>query len=333
MLATESDNISGLQLVDSETECLSNLGHDRDSSGINPRVTHRARADELRRQGRAARSQRTISAMVNKERPEEIEARAIVERITGISWEHHDANGAADYITSDHSTAAMEVTTVTNQELKGSVAMLARLRNTPYPDSRLDCCWSMTIDEQHRALKGIESRVANAIAGLQLHGISSVNEWEWATYIWGGHAAGGTVALLAQDSVQAAYRSPELCAAMSTHSTHYIVFMSSGGGSASGSEASLSLILTELLGREDNFKKLRAESVDQRHLFVWLDDQTDFAVARPLDRQDDSRWDHFGLPNSPPELPDVDQLWIVHRLSRRGWHWTGHLWEAVDAEA
>lgn len=272
----------------------------------------------------------TLRCMANKERPEEVEARVIVERITGLELIHHDANGAADYITADHSTAALEVTTITNQGLRSSSELLAQLRNNPHPDGRLECCWSATVDEHHRKLKGIQLRIANAIAGLQDHNVSSVSEWEWATYVWGGHAARGAVEILVRDRVQSVERWAEYCQAQDDHPIHCITFMTSGGGSAAGSEDSLALIVEELLARDDNSRKLRAETVSERHLFAWLDDQTDFAVARPLDRDDDARWEHFGLPSSSPNVSDVDHLWVVHRRSRRGWHWTGEVWESVS---
>lgn len=268
--------------------------------------------------------------MANRERAEEVEARVIVERITGLEFEHHDATGTADYITTDHSTAALEVTTITNQALSGSIKLLAELRNSPHADSRLECCWSATVSEHHRKLKGIQLRIADAVVGLRDHNITSVHQWEWATYIWGRHPARSAVEILVRDQVQTVERWPEYCEAQDVHSTHCITFMSSGGGSAGGSDASLALIVEELQARDDNSRKLRAETVSERHLFAWLDDQTDFAVARPLDRVDDGRWEHFGLPTSRPNVSDVDHLWVVHRRSGLGWHWTGEAWESVS---
>ena len=52
------------------------------------------------------------------------------------------------------------------------------------------------------------------------------------------------------------------------------------GWSASGSDAALELIEAELNAKPDNYGKLRG--ADEKHLFTWVDGDTDLAVARPF---------------------------------------------------
>lgn len=104
------------------------------------------------------------------------------------------------------------------------------------------------------------------------------------------------------------------------------------GGAASGSDGALEHLISALESKPDNVEKLRASGADERHLFVWIDDNTNFAIARPLSR-DAPPWDDggFGLPSKPPEIdPAITHLWVVHERSRRGWLWRGDAWQPLE---
>jgi hypothetical protein len=83
--------------------------------------------------------------------------------------------------------------------------------------------------------------------------------------------------------------------------------------------------------KKDNPRKLSASGVEQRHLFVWLDDDTRFDIARPLSREAPSWGDErFGLPSASPSLdPAISHLSVVHERSRLGWLWDGDTWRGL----
>ena len=111
---------------------------------------------------------------------------------------------------------------------------------------------------------------------------------------------------------------------------HRIDIVRASGYSASGSDAALALIEEDLNEKHDNFGKLRG--ADERHLYVWVDGDTDLAVARPFRGGKPDEWDHFGLPTRSPKLNEpVDHLWIIDRATSKGWVWRSAGWVSLDA--
>jgi hypothetical protein len=113
---------------------------------------------------------------------------------------------------------------------------------------------------------------------------------------------------------------------------HKVLPSPGSGGSAGGSDEAFGLIEVALGGKPDNAEKLAASGAQERHLFVWLDDNTPFGMARPLSR-DAPDWDDgsFGLPSRAPDVdPAITDLWIVHERSRRGWRWSRGVWTSLD---
>lgn len=83
--------------------------------------------------------------------------------------------------------------------------------------------------------------------------------------------------------------------------------------------------------KNDNPKKLKASGAEQRHLFVWLDGDTRFDIARPLSREAPA-WggEGFGTPSKAPVLDAaITHLWVVHQESRFGWLWDGVTWREL----
>ena len=89
--------------------------------------------------------------------------------------------------------------------------------------------------------------------------------------------------------------------------------------------------------------RLSESGADQRHLFVWIDGATPFAIERALShggegwvRDDEDSGavtdDAFGLPAQDPHLdPAISHLWVVHERSARGWLWSADLgWRALE---
>lgn len=112
---------------------------------------------------------------------------------------------------------------------------------------------------------------------------------------------------------------------------HSIWPSTGSGGSVSGSDESLDRLMEVLNEKTDNPTKLRASAAEQSHLFVWLNDDTLYNIARPLSRQSPSWADEgWGLPATKPQLdPAITHLWVVHDGSRLGWLWDGEKWREL----
>ena len=108
-----------------------------------------------------------------------------------------------------------------------------------------------------------------------------------------------------------------------------------GGGSASGSDESMVMLIDALALKPDNAQKLGSSDAENRHLFVWIDGATPFGIERALSHVAPS-WDDegdsgFGLPSLAPQFdPVVTHLWVVHERSGRGWLWNSQEWQALE---
>lgn len=272
--------------------------------------------------------------MTNEERPDELEARAIAERVLGVSLVHADANGDVDYrfTRSNGKRGALEVTTVTDP--KNKIARDHWVRSAPEygPAPSLRQCWQVWINDRDARYKGLLARLEPALAALEkadrrfergrLHEFIGPPEPERRA----AHA-------LSREKVTQAFPYPELCRAEQHEAPHRIDVVRESGWSASGSDAALELIEADLNAKPDNYGKLRG--ADEKHLFAWVDRDTDLAVARPFRGGTPTEWEHFGLPSREPNLLEpVDALWIVDRATGTGWIWTPVTgWTSLDVAA
>lgn len=259
--------------------------------------------------------------MANLERPEELEARAIVEAALGVSLNHADHNGDVDYCftTRDGVRGALEVTTVTDSKHK--IARDQWTKESPKYGSApsLDQCWQVWIEDIEVRYRNLPGRLEPALAALEAAG-RRFDRGRSHEFISSPAAERDAAQLLVYEKVTWAMPYPELCLAEDHGPPHRIEIVRGSGYSASGSDAALELIEEDLNAKRDNFYKLRG--ADEKHLFAWVDGDTDLAVARPFRGGQAAEWDHFGLPTRSPELLEpVDQLWIVDRATSTGWLW------------
>jgi hypothetical protein len=270
--------------------------------------------------------------MTSKERPEEVEARAIVEVAIGASLDHADSNGDVDYrfTTADGRKGALEVTTVTDP--KNKIARHQWIKESPKygPSPSLKECWQVWIDDTDVRYKGLLDRLEPALATLEAAD-RRFNRGRQHEFFGSPEPERRAAQVLAREKVTQAMPYPELCRAEGHEPPHRIGIVRESGWSASGSNAALALIEDDLNAKPDNFGKLRG--ADEKHLFTWVDHDTDLAVARPFRGGQVTKWDHFGLPTRPPELMEsVDQLWIIDRATSTGWTWTATSgWASLDA--
>lgn len=267
---------------------------------------------------------------MNTERPDEKDAKRIVEQTMSITLEHTDGdiNGSVDYQSPD-GLRAVEVTRLTDGRIRAGRKALDASRNAEPPETDLQSCWLVIAPDTQSKLNTFLQRVLPALAELELAGETRF------------HRQRATVHVIKQGNLSHIYQ-PLLAAGVEIASaiidsekpphTHHIILSLGSGGTASGSDEALGLIINELNQRPDNPKKLHASGVGHRHLFVWVDGDTRFDIARPLSAEAPAWHDGFGLPSSPPALdPAITHLWVVHQGSRLGWFWDGLNWQEISA--
>lgn len=283
-----------------------------------------ARGVAFRRVGPLARRPhvRENTHMTNRERPDELEARAIAQPGLGVPLEHADRDGDVDYrfTRPDGRRGALEVTTVTDPKNKIARDQWRKASPEYGPAPALRECWQVWINDRDVRYDGLLARLEPAIAALEEVG-RRFERGRLHEFIGSPKPEQDAARTLAQEKVIQALPFPELCRAERHEAPHRIDLVRESHWSASGSNAALELIEAELNAKPDNFSKLRG--VAEKYLFAWVDGDTDLAVARPFRGGSAVEWEHFGLPSREPALLEpIDGLWIVDRATFAGWVWT-----------
>lgn len=266
---------------------------------------------------------------MNRQRPNEVDARQIVERLMGIQLEHADIHGGVDYKSKD-GTVALEVTAVTNGEKEGVRKALSKSKARGSQESVLQGCWIVFAPDTQPQMKTFVQRVQPAIAKLELAGETRFEDQLAMEHLLEKGALSHIYLPLLQAGVERASTGLDQKHPDPDH-IHQLFISTGSGGSVGGSDESLDRLLEELDKKSDNPAKLCASGADQRHLFVWLDDDSPYNIARPLSREAPSWADEgWGTPTSKPQLgPAITHLWVVHERSRFGWLWDGDRWQEL----
>jgi hypothetical protein len=268
---------------------------------------------------------------------------AVVEARLGVDLVFVDTDGRVDYKFTDAAgrSAAMEVTTLTDQDLKVSVDTYNRTRGDVGPLPLLESCWSVIVDERDSRIKGLESQLEPHLALLESVGIA---HGRWATPAevraeYRSAEVEEAVAVFDEKLVRLLMRwLPETCAEdeerRGPHS-HGIQLSTGGDFVEVGKDVALETIEAFVAAHEDNLRKLSKAGADVKHLFVGLDEQTSPSISHSVSRRFAAPpvygVDYFGLPQRPPVLPaEVDHLWVVYEREGQGWHWGDGRWEEVD---
>ncbi|WP_284986817.1 hypothetical protein [Arthrobacter sp. fls2-241-R2A-172] len=263
---------------------------------------------------------------MNKEGPEEIAAKKIVERVLGIQLEHADKTGGVDYRSKDRKVA-LEVTRVTDEEKKDTRRTFEKSA-TEGSEASLQTCWVVTLSEVLRPAKNLVQRVQPLVAELEAAGLTSYNEQDAWDHVHDKGEFSHIYGPLLNAGVAEAHPLEERpdC----PEHAHSVQISPWGGGPVSGSNSSLVELINELNkpNREDNIRKLCCSGAKERHLFVWLDDDTDGSISRPLSHEAPSGVDEsWGTPTAKPSLNSaITHLWVVHERSGLGWRWDGQKW-------
>lgn len=265
---------------------------------------------------------------MNRESSDEVDAKQIVEGVLGITLEHADKYGGVDYLSTD-GRIAVEVTRVTDGRKIAGRGALRASRETGVPEGELVNCWLVFASETQAGLKTFVQRVHPLLLQLEATGKHSFDDHSAAIHVLERGPLSDVYRSMLTAGVQRASAVPHR--ADPPH-VHRMITSLGGGGSAGGSDAAVALLVDELHKKTDNPAKLSKSGAEQRHLFVWLDDDTRFDISRPLSRDTPSWSDGaFGLPSVVPLIdPAVTHLWVVHERSRLGWLWDGDTWRKVE---
>lgn len=245
----------------------------------------------------------------------------------GVRLKHADINGGVDYCSSDESFA-LEVTTVTSRTKKSTRAALSKHRmSVPHP--ALQSCWILYVpDNQPRVNKSMRL-VRSAIVELESAGETDFDQTVCAYGTPDGDERPQRYQKLLEAGVERAVSMT--CEEREGH-LHRLHIFPGSGGSPQTSNSSLARLVEELRTRPDNAEKLRVSGCEQRHLFVWLDDDTAYEIAFPLSRELPPSWkaEGWGLPTEDPYFDiAITHLWVVHARTGLGWRWTGDEWRCL----
>jgi hypothetical protein len=268
---------------------------------------------------------------MNQERPNEKRAKRLVERVVRVHLDHHDTHGGVDYLSPD-GDVDLEVTAVTNGEKDGAWKALKKSEAKGASNVELQGCWIIFIPDDLADMKTFVQRVQPAIAELELAGESYFDRQRAAIHTIEGGPLAGVYRPLLEAGLERTSHVPHRKRANDPGHKHRLFTNSGNGGSASGSDEAVNLLLDELRPKTDNLRKLRNSAARQRHLFVWINDNTAFGIERPLSHKPSSgAVDFWGLPSGAPELdPVITHLWIVHERSASGWLWDGITWRELQ---
>lgn len=267
---------------------------------------------------------------MNQERPNEARAKRVVERVAGVKLEHADSRGGVDYMSPD-GTIAVEVTRVTEKKRIEGRDALQRARKKVTGFASLRTCWRIVLSDLQPGLGTAVQRTLPSLLKLEARNEAAFDWHDGRARIRRDAELEDVYGPLVRAGVAKAWAMP----AHGHHAGEHRVIPSliSGGGVGSVDDALHALEKT-LADARDNFVKLGSSQARSRHLFVWIDDDTDHGTARALSSLTDGAPGESGVPTRAPQIDaSVTALWIVHEHSGRGWLWSEGRWEGIQMTA
>jgi hypothetical protein len=235
----------------------------------------------------------------------------------------------------------MEVSTLTDSQLKGSVSAYKRTRKMAEPSALSGSSWSVSVDERDARFKGLEVRLELHLAVLEQAGVEP-GRWLTPHEIRFEHRNAdveASVTALANEKVRLLMRwPPEACdeetLRRAPHS-HAMQVSTTGDFHEVGTDVALTSIEAFVHGHPDNLRKLATSDAVVKHLFICLDAETSVGVSHSVSRRyaapPVNGHNYSGLPTRPRQLPEeVDELWVVFEVDGEGWHWGEGRWAQVE---
>lgn len=271
-------------------------------------------------------SRRESNMGTKSESEEEIAARILFENITFIKLMSNENGepGQVDYISEDiQYSCVLEVTTHTNE-----IRRALRKGDKDYtgiicrPELLSD--WVIqTRDWPRRKL--IEKEVIPQLQTLNVHGISeyykSSHEW------WMRKVPTLENAINVFNSASVEYVKKQTLVNRDETGFSNVVLLPMVNWTYGGPDSALEIIETSTLLDSGNRKKLSGVDARTRHLFIWVNDDTDGNVLEAFNSI------NLELPSRHPNLPaEITHLWIVHRKTEIGWYFDPAIgWRTVGA--
>lgn len=266
--------------------------------------------------------------MANKNRPEEEDAADVIAAYLGVDRPiNTDVNGEADlgFRTIDGRSAAVEVTTLTDSVVKSAMSAWVKQRERNNDMPLLDNSWVVAVPTKNVRYPGLAKRLEPHLRVLEDNDIEHLDDMIVARMPPGEVRVAG-VAVLAERVIDARVFHTK------DPSVRRLFYTPMGSWVSKGADDGLRIIEEHLADNPDNHRKLARAGADQSHLFLWLDSDTNGAVAATFTALEERDGRLIELPSRPPSLPEpITHLWVVHRGTGRGWMYSpDDGWRTMD---
>lgn len=267
-----------------------------------------------------------MSRKVPLERPSELAARIIVEKIYRTSLELNDFNGEADYIfTTDDGASVLEVTSYWMRDY--FEASLEENQNdlfftTPY----LNQNWMIAFDG-YPTQKHVKDHLLMHIRELEHHHIFTFdwtfNEW-WMRNVPTLEKSLNALKEFKVISARVVSRDIYLDLDQSERLVWLMPSMSYSYGGTNGALEVIELIVKANLRDQ---QKLCENSAPNKHYWIWINEHTHPSILEAFKGES---FRH--LPERNPRFPEaVTHFWIVQQDANTGWHFNPQSgWATVE---
>jgi len=229
-------------------------------------------------------------------RDEEFAAAQAVQRVLGGTWDPHDVGGKPGlfdvlHLLDDKRRIALEVTSEGEYDFRQSRrAIDKRTARGDFDGASLSCMWQVSVATTTRITKLATVELEATLRDFEKQGLDYVHTR--GTHPWFGDPAARALLGLGVDAAIRWNENPP--------EGEPRILISVGKSVVAGPEA-LPNALARVLERGDNQQKLAVADVDERHLYVLLDDWGAAAALRPV----------WTIPACPPDPHGVvDVVWV-----------------------
>jgi hypothetical protein len=248
---------------------------------------------------------------VTRDRPDELAAFAVIERVLGVRVELYDADGRQNAVDGllhfpDGRTGVLEISSLGPQAEAAITGVLANRAKRRYAVDGLRSTWIVRVPRNFppKKLKGIDSLLLEC----EEHDVTSLEQLY-------GAAVPGQLSAAVANAVDAGVAA-DVAKGRTGLPPEVRVMVDGVGGAADGGERLLpSELATHLQSptMQSKLAKLGKHGHQDRHLFLWVRmSACTYAVI-------DNLYCGGPLPSTPPNLPNgLTQLWLASRFSAGG---------------
>ena len=244
----------------------------------------------------------------------EVAAKRLFEAITQIELKSNEdgSRRRVDYVSAGlESLFAMEVTTHTNEDRNRLANGGPKFSGVIQRSDLLNDWVIQTRDYPH--LKSLRDDVIPQLRVLTLHGITEYHksQHEW----WMSKVSTLKEVLFAFNKASVEYVKRQSVLEKREGDLAEVVVLPMVNWIYGGPDSALEIIETEQLNEPDNLEKLRDSGATNRHLFIWVNQNTDRNVLDAFNAE------RIGLPTRAPRLPEeITHLWVVNIETEVGWY-------------